>query len=210
MIEPYLLRLFGLSWPILCKLFPGTAYLNQLKCEEALPFYQKALTMKRRLYPCHHTSIAKTLFSLAQLRARMNSHDEALDLFEECLEIRIGMHGQDHSECLKCLNRIAHELSRLDKNEDAVNVLQVVLDMTTRLNPEANPEVAKVHRRIGSLLDEIGKFAESRQHMREADRIFSNSNTEAQIGQRSQVGSSLGFFWGGLRERDDFTYLASR
>lgn len=191
-------------------LFPGTAYLNQLKCEEALPFYRKALSMKRRLYPCHHTSIAETLFSLAQLKARMNSHDEALDLFEECLEVRVGMHGQDHGECLKCLNRIAHELIRLDKNEDAINVLQVVLDMTTRISPKGNPEVAKVHRRIGSLLDEIGKFAESRQHMREADRIFSYSNNEAQIRQRSLIDSSLEFFRGGIREGEGLNYFTSR
>ena len=75
--------------------------------QEALQLYDRALKIREATYGPQHSSVAQTLFNIANLRRQTGDTQEAKALYSRCEQVFATMLGTDHSYTVMARNGVA-------------------------------------------------------------------------------------------------------
>ena len=108
--------------------------LNALgKAHDALPLFEEALQMVRRLYSGDHPDVATSLDNLAFVLASLGKASEALPLSEEALQVRRRLHSGDHANVARSLGNLAASFAALQRMEEAKEKAEEAIQVGQRI-----------------------------------------------------------------------------
>jgi CHAT domain-containing protein/tetratricopeptide (TPR) repeat protein len=150
---------------------------------QALPYYEQALAMCRRLYPearfpQGHPDLALSLNNLGFLLQAMGEYGKALPYYEQALAMRRRLYPearfpQGHPELAQSLNNLAGLVWRMGEYGKALPYLEQALAMRRRLYPEArfsqgHPDLAQSLNNLGFLLQAMGAYGKALPYQEQA------------------------------------------
>jgi CHAT domain-containing protein/tetratricopeptide (TPR) repeat protein len=140
--------------------------------EEALPYYEQALAMRRKLYPQGHPDLAVSLSSLGHLLHDRGRSEEAQPYLEQALAMRRKLYPQGHPDLARSLNNLGALLQARGRSEEAQPYLEQALAMRRKLYPQGHPDLAQSLNNLGFLLMARGRSEEALPYYEQALAMF--------------------------------------
>ena len=131
------------------------------RASEALPLYEEALAMGRRLFSGDHPYVATSLNNLASVLEALGRASEALPLYEEALAMGRRLFSGDHPDVARSLNNLASVLEALGRASEALPLYEEALAMRRRLFSGDHPDVATSLNNLASVLEALGRASEA-------------------------------------------------
>ncbi|CAF1474401.1 unnamed protein product [Adineta ricciae] len=99
----------------------ASVLVKQGKYEEALPYLQRDLQIRQRLYPNGNDLELSTKYhNLAGAQFRLNQYYKALENYQKCLEIELKLHPSNHATVAVTYYSMATVLERLQRLPEAI------------------------------------------------------------------------------------------
>src|SRR5262249_11109521 len=140
----------------------GTVYLTHGESDKALPLYEKALQIRRRILGDEHPDVALNLVSVGMAH---HTHDEikpAIEYYQRAIAILERTLGSEHPNLGTALNDLATAYNDLAQFDKALEVqLRAISIAQKALGPE-HPTVARLLASIGATQVNRGDFAKAR------------------------------------------------
>ena len=134
------------------------ATLNALgKPTRALPHYQEALAIRKRLFEGDHASVASSLNNLAYVLGDLGRIQEARPMYEEALAMRRRLFEGDHPDVAQALNNLAYAWGLLGKPQQALPLQEEALAMRRRLYDADHPLIASSVNNLAYTLAAVGE-----------------------------------------------------
>jgi eukaryotic-like serine/threonine-protein kinase len=139
--------------------------------ENAIPFQEEALRIRRELFGDKHSSVAASLNDLAMIyEEREPGAGDSLML--RAIEIDREVLGPAHTTTLSILNNYAWMLAERGDREGAVEVFRQVLQERDRAYPDERWRLAYPLHGLGVTLMELDRHAEAEETLRETVRML--------------------------------------
>lgn len=149
----------------------GTVYRQLGLYEEAEPFLERSLTMRRSLYGDEHPTVAASLFDLGELRVWQGRLDVAEDLHREALEIRKATLGEDDLVTATSLNGLGVVISERGRYTEAEPLFREALTIREDELGDGDPSVAETIANLAWVLHDDGRYDEAEIQYRRAIAI---------------------------------------
>jgi tetratricopeptide (TPR) repeat protein len=130
--------------------------------EEARPYLERALDIRKKVLGEDHPDTAMALNNLANLLSDQSSYEEAQPLYERALAIRKKVLGEEHSLTAASLNNLALLLSDQGSYEEARPYLERALDIYVKVLGEEHPNTASTLNNLANLLYDQSSYEEAR------------------------------------------------
>ena len=158
-----LLRIKGGDHKELATCLNNLAYmLNSLgQADKALPLYEEALKMRKRLFGGDHPDVASGLNNLAAVLSSLGKLREAVPLYEESLEMYRRLFEGNHLYVATSLNNLAAALESLGRASEALPLHEEALVMFRRLLGGDHPHVATGLNNLANVLESLGRASEA-------------------------------------------------
>ena len=137
----------------------------------AKPYYEKALEMRKRLYPeSDHPDIAVSLNNVGAVLNALGDSKEAKPYFEEALKMSKRLYlDSDHPDTASSLNNVGFVLESLGDSKEAKPHYEEALEMRKRLYLDSDhPDIASSLNNVGAVLDSLGNLKEAKPYFEEA------------------------------------------
>lgn len=142
--------------------------------DQAEPLYQRALTIRRELFPGDHQKVAFSLTHLAACRLSQRRTLEARDLYQQALDMRKRLLGNEHDEIAQSLNNLAKTYIDTEEYARAEELFKQALEMIVRLRGEKYGGTAATSLNLAQCLYERGDFTGSRDSAERARSILAS------------------------------------
>lgn len=129
--------------------------------ETALPLYERAVELRRKLFPGDHADKALSLTHLAATEQKLGRLDRAEALFTEALSMRQRLHGAQHEDVAASLNNLGNLLVSRGDFAKAEDYLRRSLDMVLRLRGENSVEASTATHNLAMCLMRLDQHAEA-------------------------------------------------
>jgi serine/threonine protein kinase/tetratricopeptide (TPR) repeat protein len=129
--------------------------------DEALPKFEAALAMRRRLFKGDHADVAASLNDYASCLDDLGRSREALPIYEEALAMRGRIFKGDHAEVAGNLNDLASCLDDLGRSDEALPKYEAALGIYQRIRQGDDPDVAMGLNNVAYCLQGLGRPAEA-------------------------------------------------
>ncbi len=146
-------------------------YSNLGDLKKAEEHYNACLELQRRVLPPGHPEIGTTLSNIGATHRRAHKFELAVPLFEEALAIREKVFPPGHHAILTSQNMLAVSYQDMGKPEKALELAKKVLD-AREAQMGSHRQVAGSYYTVGSILDVLGRYDESDEHLKRAVEIF--------------------------------------
>jgi len=124
----------------------ASVLIKQNKFEEAIPYLQRDLQIRQRLYPNEDDiNLAVKYHNLAGAQFRLNKYAEALDNYRKCLEIELKIHPTTHPTVAVTYYNMATTLEGLGQLDEAIQMVQKAVKRLL-ITRDDNDEEVKMHR----------------------------------------------------------------
>jgi len=133
----------------------------QDKYTEALPFFEKALGIRRRLLTDNHPETASIYESLAAILYAQGKHAQARPLCEKALEIKHRLLTDDHPDTAACYIHLATILTYQGKYAQAQPLFEKALEIRRRLLTDDHADTAESYNVLAINLSKQGKYAQA-------------------------------------------------
>ena len=176
----------------------GQVYQQLGQYENALPFIDKALTLRLMLFGETNEDVADIYNEMGTLMYNLGHYDSSEACYRRAYRIDKSLFGEAHPRVSDDLNDIATALRVSGQDEKAENILRQCLDVRLKLYGENNLDVAHTLNHLGRLLVLRGEFAEAEGYLRRGLKIrrdiLGDDNVEvvASIGTLAGLLSSMG------------------
>ncbi|WP_261562717.1 tetratricopeptide repeat protein, partial [Frankia tisae] len=128
---------------------------------EALPLFQRALTIDEAVYGPDHPEVSTDLNNLALALQDLGRAGEALPLFQRALTIDEAVYGPDHPEVSTDLNNLASALQDLGRAGEALPLFQRALTIDEAVYGPDHPEVSTRLNNLALALQDLGRAGEA-------------------------------------------------
>lgn len=115
----------------------GLVYLAERREADALPWFEGALRIRRKLHPGDHAELADSLANVGACLGHTDRKDEASALFDEALAISRRLHPDDHWRVARDLADVAWIAANRGRPADALPIYESALAMRRRLARDA-------------------------------------------------------------------------
>jgi len=162
--------------------------LNNARQTAALPLFERALAIRRRLHPGDDRDVATSINNLAAAQGVVGSYVEAETRFREALEMRRRLFPQGHSDVSLTLSNLAITLNDLGRPAEAEPLLRECLALEERLSSPESLITADASTALAQALIQSGKPAE-------AEPLFERSlaiQRRARPGDHPEVARAVG------------------
>ena len=139
----------------------GETYVALGRYGQALPQFEEALKLSRKLFKGDHALVAKCLNNVGFAHGELGRRDRALPLFQESLAMRQRLMDGDHADIVQGLNNVAFTLSALGRPKEAVPLFKEALASSRRLADGDHRDVARAMDNLGSTYARLGRAQES-------------------------------------------------
>ena len=155
------------------------AILNALgDSKEAKPYYEKALEMRKMLYPASdHPDTASSLNNVGFVLDALGDSKEAKPYYEKALKMSKRLYPEsDHPKTASYINNVGFVLNALGDSKEAKPYFEEALKMRKRLYPESDhPDIANSLNNVGLLTNNI-EYLEQAYKMRE--KLYGKNNKD--------------------------------
>ena len=129
---------------------------------EALPKFNDALAMQRKLHPTDdHANLAQAMGNVAECLGALHRPADALPLYERSLAMFRRVFAGDDPHVATGMNNMAFCLQSLGRAEEALPLYERALEMQKRLYPGDHPDVARGLNNVGYCLESMGRPADA-------------------------------------------------
>jgi tetratricopeptide (TPR) repeat protein len=123
----------------------------------ALPLYQKALEIRRKVLGEEHPDTASSYNNLASCLNAQGQHGKALPLLEKALLIRRQVLGEEHPDTAASCNNVAFCLNDQGQHGKALPLFEKALRINRRVLGEEHPDTATSYNNVASCLEAQGQ-----------------------------------------------------
>ena len=127
------------------------------RLNNALPLWEEALLVARRIHKEDHSDVAGILNNLAFVRHALGKTHDALPLFRQALAMRRRLAPDDDLEVATSLNNLAAVLQQLGRPGEALPLYQEAISMFRRVSDEDSPALASSLDNLAHVLLALGK-----------------------------------------------------
>jgi tetratricopeptide (TPR) repeat protein len=145
----------------------GLAYHNLGLWPEAERHFDRALALRKQLYPFGHVELATSMNSLATLRYSQRRFDEAEQLSRAALDMHRSLLGENSAETAEDLNNLGAILRAQGRLDEAMVLLQQALAIRTQFFPGDARARTETLTNLASVLRAQERFAEAEPLLRE-------------------------------------------
>ena len=139
----------------------GLIRKNQGHLIESLILYEKALTIRTKLYGELHPATLKTVSAIASVKSDEGKLNEAEDIYRKVLRARIEKLGANHEKTLLTASSLALVLKRAKRFEESEKLCRDVLNRRNDVFGRTHPETLKSISLLAGLLKDLGKLDEA-------------------------------------------------
>jgi tetratricopeptide (TPR) repeat protein len=146
----------------------ATSYDNVASCLDhhgkhgkALPLYEKALAIRRKVLGEDHSETARSYNNLAYCLNAQGQHGEALPLYQKALLIRRQVLGEDHPYTASTYNNVARCLDDLGQHDKALPLYEKALRICRKVLGENHPETARSYNNLAYCLNSQGQHGKA-------------------------------------------------
>jgi tetratricopeptide (TPR) repeat protein len=159
----------------------GEVYLGLGLVDAAEPLLEKALEIRRRLYPEPHEETASSLVSLAVLRALQVRFEESVQVLRDALKMRQELLGRGHKDTMGAQFLLGFAMiSGRENTTQTTELLTEVLQWRRKHLGTEHPETAFAMAALAATLAEQGEVAKAAQLFTQATGILvKNPETKA-------------------------------
>ncbi|KAA0213444.1 MAG: hypothetical protein DYG94_12430 [Leptolyngbya sp. PLA3] len=129
--------------------------------EAAMPLYERAVELRRKLFPGDHPDKALSLTHLAATEQKLGYLDRAEELFTEALTMRQRLFGDQHEDVAASLNNLGNLLVSRGNYAKAEEYLRRSLSMVLRLRGENSVEASTATHNLAMCLMRLEEHAEA-------------------------------------------------
>ena len=142
----------------------GDVYMARKELQPAIETYQRALSLKKVLYPSNHPEIGKSMGKLGIGLVAGNNLQEALQFFKEKLAIDQAALGAGHMTVADDYHDVAFASVRLNKIDEAEAAYEAELQILQSAELRDSKRLASAHLNLLSVKLNKKKIEESLQH----------------------------------------------
>jgi serine/threonine-protein kinase len=139
----------------------ATVLQAQGRHEEAIPYLQETLAVRRKALGDRNPQVAHTLLGLARAERARRRYPEALDIARRALAIYEEAEGPRHPHVAFALREISNNLMDRDQPAAAEPHLRRALDIRRHALAPGHPDLAKAQLGLGFCLFELGRDPEA-------------------------------------------------
>ncbi len=168
------------------------------EARKALPYYERALAMKERLYnKKDHPDLAASLNSMGAALRSVGEAGKALPYYERALAMRERLYQRkDHPDLAASLNNMGAVLRSVGEGRKALSYYERALAMRERLyDRKDHPELAASLNNIGGVLLELGEGRQALSYYERAlamkERLYTRKDHPDLAASLSGMGSVL-------------------
>lgn len=141
---------------------------NLGRAADALNYAEKALALRKRLYPGDHPDVATSLSMLAAVLQGLGRPAEALRYAYDAQAMRQRIFTTDHTDLIASNYQIGGFLIGLGRAEEALGYYEQALAMAQRLFSGDHAQLAVARNNMGLALGALGRFEEALQHFQDS------------------------------------------
>jgi serine/threonine protein kinase len=130
--------------------------------DQAEPLYQRALDIRRQIFPGDNQKVAFSLTHLAACRLSQRRILEARDLHQQALDMRRRLLGAEHEEVAGSLNNLAKTYVESEDFDKAEDLFSQALEMIVKLRGERFGGTASTSINLAQCLFERGDYQAAR------------------------------------------------
>ncbi len=149
----------------------GTVYRQLGLYDEAGPFLERSLAMRRSLYGPGHPTVAASLFELGELRVWQGRLDTAEELHREALRIRRDELGERDPVTATSINGLGVVIAERGRFDEAEPLFREALALREELFGESNAAVAETIANLAWVLHDEERYDEAETQYRRAIAI---------------------------------------
>jgi len=139
----------------------GTVLLNNANQASALPLFERALEIRRRIHPGDHRDVATSISSVASARRALGNYAEAESLFRKALEMRRRLFPAGDADLAEGLGNLAYTLTDMGRSAEAEPLLREALEMSERVSGPQSSKAAEAMTSLAWALLNGGRTAEA-------------------------------------------------
>ena len=140
--------------------------------EEALPLYQRSLSIREEQLGANHPDTAQSLNNLALLYDSMGRYEEALPLYQRSLSIREEQLGANHPDTAQSLNNLALLYDSMGRYEEALPLFQRSLSIWEEQLGTNHPNTASSLFNLAVLYHQIQRPTDALTTLQRAIKIY--------------------------------------
>ncbi|HSD26216.1 MAG TPA: CHAT domain-containing protein [Vicinamibacteria bacterium] len=122
----------------------GNAHWSKSDYDEALAYYQKALTLQVAALGTAHQYVGLIHYNMATLHLKKGDHDASIASAEKALEIVVPALGERHDMVVQCYNVLGSAFARKGDPDRALAVLEKARSLQLSLSKEGNRDAAVI------------------------------------------------------------------
>jgi CHAT domain-containing protein/Tfp pilus assembly protein PilF len=147
-------------------------YYQMGQYDKALPLYEQALAIRKKVLGEEHRGYANSLNNLAILYYQMGQYDKALPLYEQALAIRKKVLGEEHPSYAFSLNNLAALYVEIGQYDKALPLYEQALAIRKKVLGEEHPDYAQSLNNLAILYVEIGQYDKALPLYEQASAIY--------------------------------------
>jgi len=137
------------------------SYQDQGHPSDALPLFERSLSIFESVLNPDHPDVAASLNNLAMLYDNMGRPVDALPLLERSLSISERVLGSEHPDVAANLNNLAGLYNSMGRPADALSLLERSLSINERVLGSEHPDVAQSLNNLAGLYNSMGRPADA-------------------------------------------------
>ncbi|KAK6356063.1 hypothetical protein TWF718_000437 [Orbilia javanica] len=141
----------------------ASIFSNQGKYDEAMQWYERALSGKEKILGKHHPSTLDTFNDIARVFVNQGKYDEAMQWYERALAGREKTLGKDHPSTLDTVGGIAGVFSNQGKYDEAMQWYERALAGREKTLGKDHPSTLDTVGGIAGVFSNQGKYDEAMQ-----------------------------------------------
>ena len=143
--------------------------------KKAIEYYEKALTIDRKVYGEKHPRVARCLNNLGGAWHSLADSKKAIEYFEKALAINRKVYGEKHPDVARCLNNLGGAWHSLGDSKKAIEYFEKALTIDRKVYGEKHPDVAIDLNNLGLAWDSLGDSKKAIEYFEKAYDIFLKS-----------------------------------
>ena len=146
----------------------GSALGDRGKYDEAITYYQKALTIQIKVMGEENPLAALSYHNIGATLNSQGKYFEALLYLKKALAIRIEVLSEEDPDMAQSYNNIGFALNSQGKRDEALAYYQKALQIKLKVLGKGHPDVANSYNNIGATLNSQGKYSEALDYLKKA------------------------------------------
>ena len=159
--------------------------------DSAKIYFERALTLKEKLYEAPHEEIAYTFNHLATLYFEQGGYDTALVYAKDGYRQRRKVFGDAHIETIASMGNLSRIFDEMGLSDSSLAISLEMKDLLEQIFPGPHPYRLGVISHLGFYYARLGRYAESESLYREGVKMFEELAAKNTIGAYDMQGALM-------------------